>query len=294
MENKDYIIRGTACHDQFRFMAVNSTEIVQAALDTHHLSPAATLLLGRLLTAALLMGADQKAEAASLTLNIEAEGPLKGAIAIYEQIGKVRGYAKNPDYFDEDIKNNWQIGKLLGKGTLNVIKDMKLKEPMTGTIELVTGEVAEDIAHYYLKSEQIPTAVSLGVLFDAEGKIRAAGGYLIQQLPSAEPIDVDKLADNLANTPYITDLLDMGLPWEKILSQSIFKDMDYIVSDTLPAVYQCNCSKERFANALRLLGTEELTSMTEGIAPICHYCNTQYDFSAEDMQEIIKSLTKEK
>lgn len=272
-------------------MAVNSTETVQAALDLHHLAPSATLLLGRLLTAALLMGADLKDEAANLTLNIEAEGVLRGAIAIYEFPGKVRGYAKNPDYFDEDIKNNWLIGKLLGKGTLNVIKDLRLKEPMTGTIELVTGEVAEDIAHYYLKSEQIPTAVSLGVLFDEEGKIRSAGGYLIQQLPSSDPKDVEKLTSNLTNTPYITDLLDMGLNWEKILSQSIFKNMDYTISETIPAKYQCNCSKQRFANALRLLGEEELTSMTEGIAPICHYCNTQYDFTAADMQDIIKSLS---
>jgi len=290
MDKKDYILRGTACHDQFRFIAVNSTETVQTALDLHHLAPAPALLLGRLLTAALLMGADQKADAASLTLNIEAEGVLKGAIAIYESPGKVRGYAKNPDYFDEEVKNNWQIGKLLGKGTLNVIKDLKMKEPMTGTIELSTGEVAEDVAHYYLKSEQIPTAVSLGVLFDTEGKIRSAGGYLIQQLPSAEPKDADRLETNLANTPYITDLLDMGLDWEKILSRFIFKGMDWSISGTISAKYKCNCSKERFASALRLLGREELTSMTEGIAPVCHYCNTQYDFSADDMQSILDSL----
>lgn len=294
METKDTILRGTACNNQFRFMAINSTHVVQTALDLHRLSPAATLLLGRLLTAALLMGADQKTDAASLTLNIEAEGDLKGAIAIYEAPCYVRGYAKNPDFFDAEVKNNWQIGKLLGKGTLNVIKDLNMKEPMTGTIELETGEVAEDIAHYYMFSEQIPTAVSLGVLFDEDGKIRSSGGYLIQQLPSANPADVDRLELNLANTPYITDLLDMGLDWARILSQSIFKDMDYFVSDTISPMFRCNCSKQRFGNALKLLGIEELSSMQEGISPVCHYCNTQYYFSPQDIQEIIDSIAKEK
>jgi molecular chaperone Hsp33 len=292
MEHNSNLIRGTACHDQFRFFAVDSTQVVQTMLDLHQSSPAATLLLGRLLTAALLMGADLKEEDASLTLNIEAEGPLKGAIAIYEQIGKVRGYAKNPMYFDEDIKNNLLIGKLLGKGTLNVIKDLHLKAPMTGTIELISGEVADDIAQYFIRSEQTPTAVSLGVLFDKEMVIRSAGGYLIQQMPSAAPKDAEALVNNLANTPYITDLLDMGLEWEKILAKFIFKDMDWAVNDTIPVEYCCTCSKERFANALRLLGKDELETMLTGIAPVCHYCNNEYNFTKEDIESIIKSIEK--
>lgn len=293
MIKNDYLLRGTACQNQFRFFVCDSTKVVQTALDFHKMAPASTLLLGRLLTGALLMGTDLKDNAHSLTLNIEAEGILKGAIAIYEPEGKVRGYAKNPDFFDNDIKNNWQIGKLLGKGVLNVIKDLKMKAPMTSTIDLVSGEVAEDIAHYYLHSEQIPTAVSLGVLFDAEGKIRSAGGYLIQQMPSTDPVDVEKLASNLANTPYITDLLDMGMDWQNILEKMIFKDMDWSVSQTLPIHFHCPCSKERFANALRLLGKDELSSMAEGITPICHYCNKQYEFSPDDMNHIITTLNDE-
>ncbi len=286
------LFRGMACKEQIRFFATESTAIVQTALDLHKLAPAPALLLGRLLTAALLMGAEIKDEVSNLTLNIEADGPLKGAIAIYEYQGKVRGYAKKPDFFDEEVKNNWNIGNLLGKGTLNVIKDLKMKAPMTGTIELQTGEVAEDIAHYYLNSEQVPSAVSLGVLFDAEGMIRSAGGYLIQQMPSANPEDVDKLMLNLANTPYITDLLDMGLNWEEILHKIIFKDMDMSITDSYPVQYHCSCSKERFADALRLLGKDELETMQEGITPVCHYCNKQYDFSAEDIMQIIQSLNR--
>ncbi len=290
MNKTDYILRGTACRDQFRFFACASTQVVQTALDLHKLAPAPALLLGRLLTGALLMGLELKDSAYGLTLNIEAEGPLKGAIAIYEPEGKVRGYAKRPDFFAEEVKANWQIGKLLGSGTLSVIKDFKLKAPVTGTIELATGEIAEDIAQYYLNSEQVPTAVSLGVLFDSEGKIRSAGGYLIQQMPSADPDDVEKLMSNLANTPYITDLLDMGMDWESILDKLIFKDMDWNVNTKIHVSYHCPCSRERFANALKLLGKEELQSMTEGIAPVCHYCNKQYVFKAEEIQAIISSL----
>lgn len=293
MNKQSFLIRGTACDNQFRFFAVDSTQVVQTALDLHIMTPSPTLLLGRLLTGALLMGADFKEEMASLSLNIDAEGPLKGAIAVYEQKGFVRGYAKAPDYFDNDLKSNLLIGKLLGNGTLNVIKDIKLKAPMTGTIELTTGEVADDIAQYYLLSEQIPTAVSLGVLFNQEGSIRSSGGYLIQQMPYANPLDVDKLKNNLSNTPYITDLLDMGLAWEKILSELIFKDMDWITNDTMPVAYKCNCSKERFADALKLLGKQELKSMHDGIAPVCHYCSKQYAFSSEDMKLLIESFDEQ-
>lgn len=293
MSKQDYILRGTACHDQFRFFVCDSTQVVQTALDLHKMAPAPALLLGRLLTGTLFMGLELKDNAFSLTLNIEAEGPLKGAMAIYEPEGKVRGYAKNPAYVDTDVKSNWQIGKLLGNGTLNVMKDLKLKAPMTGTIELTTGEVAEDIAHYYLHSEQVLTAVSLGVLFDSEGTIRSAGGYLIQQMPSANPADVERLASNLANTPYITDLLDMGMDWDSILEKLLFKEMDYSISQNIPVSYHCPCSKERFANALRLLGKDELQAMADGITPVCHYCNKQFDFSAEDICEIIYSIDKQ-
>lgn len=290
MRKRDILIRGTSCNHQFRFFVVDSTGIVQTALDLHKMAPTPTLLLGRLLTAALLMGMELKNDSSGLTLNIEAEGSLKGAIAVYEPEGKVRGYAKRPDFYTENVRDNWQIGKLLGKGTLSVIKDLKLKAPVTGTIELTTGEVAEDIAQYYLHSEQVPAAVSLGVLFNKEGKISAAGGYLIQQMPDAQDSDVQKLTENINQTPYITDLLDMGLDWNTILGKMIFKNLEWSVSLEQPVQYYCPCNKEHFANALKLLGKNELETMQEGVSPICLYCSRQYDFSAEDIMAIIRSL----
>ncbi len=259
-------------------------------MDLHKMAPAPALLLGRLLTAAELMGADIKDSANKLTLNIEAEGPLKGALVVYEPEGRVRGYAKSPDYTHPDIGTNWHIGELLGQGTLNVIKDMKLKAPVTGTIQLLTGEVAEDVAQYYLVSEQTPAAVSLGVLFNTDGSVRAAGGYLIQQMPGVSSETTNQLTENLNNTPYITDLLDMGMSWEVILEKLIFKGMDWQITRNIALSYYCPCSKERFAAALRLLGKDELSTMLDGISPICHYCNTQYHFSSEDIGQIISSL----
>lgn len=290
MSRYDYLIRGTALDDQVRFFAVDSTTVVQTTLQRHQLSPASTLLLGRLLTSALLMGADLKSDAASLTLNIEAEGELQGAMAVYEPRGKVKGYAKNPGFFAPIIRDNWEVGKLLGKGTLSVIRDLQLKAPQIGTTALVTGEVGEDIAAYYLNSEQVPTAISVGVLFNAEGVVQAAGGYLIQQMPNADPERVEALRQNLANTPYITDLLDMGADLEKILTQFIFKDLEWTKHDLYPVFFQCSCSRERFTDALRLLGKAELETMAEGIAPVCNYCNEIYEFTSDDLALIISAL----
>lgn len=290
MNRYDHLVRGTACKDSFRFFAVDCTAVVQNALDKHHLAPAPALLLGRLLTAGLLMGAELKDEESSLTINIEAEGPLRGAIIFYEQHGKIKGYAKQPDYFAPVTKDNWLIGQLLGKGTLTVIRDLKLKSPMHGTTELTTGEVGDDIVSYYLLSEQVPTAISLGVLFDPAGKIRSAGGYLIQQMPFTTPDDAENLKDNLLQTPYITDLLDMNAELDTILSSYIFKGMDWTKHETYGVDYYCNCSKERFADALRLLNRVELEDMICGISPVCHYCSKEYDFTTDDIQSIIQSL----
>lgn len=291
MTNNDILLRGTAFNEQFRFFAVDSTAVVQSAMNVHKMSPAPTILLGRLLTAALLMGSDLKHKSSGLTINVEAEGPLKGAIVIYEPVGKVRGYAKNPNFFDTNVSNNWNIGRLLGNGTLNIIKDLYLNTPVTGTCELVNGEIAEDLVHYYDKSEQIPTAISLGVLFSSEGQISAAGGYLIQQMPEANKEIADKIASNLNATPYITDLLDMGLSWQDILSKMIFKDVGFEINQEIQVEYFCSCTKERFGNALKLLGINELSSMAEGIKPVCHYCNKEYEFTPEDIEQLLKSLS---
>lgn len=291
MTNNDILLRGTAFNEQFRFFAVDSTAVVQSAMNVHKMSPAPTILLGRLLTAALLMGSDLKHKSSGLTINVEAEGPLKGAIVIYEPVGKVRGYAKNPNFFDTNVSNNWNIGRLLGNGTLNIIKDLYLNTPVTGTCELVNGEIAEDLVHYYDKSEQIPTAISLGVLFSSEGQISAAGGYLIQQMPEANKEIADKITSNLNATPYITDLLDMGLSWQDILSKMIFKDVGFEINQEIQVEYFCSCTKERFGNALKLLGINELSSMAEGIKPVCHYCNKEYEFTPEDIEQLLKSLS---
>ncbi len=287
----DIILRGTAFDNQFRIFAVQSTATVQKARDLHDLSPLATILLGKLLSAAAMMSWDLKNPLAENTIRVDAEGPLGGAVAICTAEGKLRGYALHPELFIEDNpRANLFTGKQLGKGTLTVIRNEAVKTPYMGTCALVSGEIAEDVAEYYLQSEQIPTAVNLGLLIDKDATIRSSGGYIIQQLPFAKPEAAELISRNINATPNVSDLMDMGYSIREILDKFIFKDITWQETDAREISYQCTCSKERFADALRLLGKKELSEMVEGIAPLCHYCNSTYHFSAEDMTQIISSL----
>jgi len=289
-EETDRLIRGTAAQDSFRFFIVRSTTAVRTAIDMHKLAPAPALLLGRLLTGALLVGAELKDRCHSITVKVEGNGPLGGALAVYAPQGKVKGYARQPEFVAPEPKDNWQIGKLLGQGSLTVCKDLKLKHPVSGTIKLSTGEIAEDLAQFYLQSEQVPTAVSLGVLFDPEGPVRSSGGYLIQQLPDADSSAAEKLMDNLHNTPYLNDLFDMGMTMPDILDRFIFAGMSWQQHAAYPVSYQCNCSKQRFAKALLTLGRAELSTLTDGISPVCLYCNKTYCFSSTDLLKLLGQL----
>ncbi|MEF3693929.1 MAG: Hsp33 family molecular chaperone HslO [Candidatus Cloacimonadota bacterium] len=287
---EDKIYRATTLNDQFRIMAVDSTHTAQRCRDLHDLSPLATLLMSRMISAVAMMSLDLKNEEADLSLRIEGKGPLKGALVVINGRSETRGYAFEPKLFLSSANENFLPGKQLLPGTLTLIRSSGMKSPYTGMIELVTGDVAEDLAHYYAQSEQIPTAVNLGVLIDQEARVRASGGLIIQQLPQADPHQAELLIDNLNQTPNLSDLMDMGLDVPEILERFVLKGLQWQMHDARPLVYKCNCSKERFANALRLLGKNELQQMQEGISPICHYCNTSYNFSPEEILELIKGL----
>jgi molecular chaperone Hsp33 len=288
------LFRGHTRDGQFRLFAVRSTQTIQTARDLHDLSPIATILMGRLITAAALMSLELKAPGSELTLRVEGDGLLKGATVTATQTGKVRGYAFEPALFLEDNPENFKPGKHLGKGILTVSRHLPDRSPQQGHTNLVTGGIAEDLAHYYLQSEQLPTAINLGILIGKDAQIRAGGGFMIQQLPQADPKAADKLIANLGATPNVSDLMDMGLDMPDILNRFVFKEMEFELTESHPLRYHCPCSKQRFAKALRLLGREELLDLAEGISPICHYCNKQYRFEAEDMYEIIRSLGENK
>lgn len=272
---------------QFRIFAVNATETVQQARDLHDLSPISTLLLGKMLVGVAMLSMDLKRPEAEITMRINGEGELQGGVAICTASGYLRGYVYQPQLLLSQAKDNFFTGKALGKGTLTIIRSEPDKTPHSSSIDLVSGEIAEDLAYYFSQSEQIPSAVNLGVLIDPDAKIRSAGGFIIQQLPNAKPELAEKLNDNIAQTPHLSDLMDMGLSIEAIMNRFVLKDIPWQINERRTISYTCTCSKNRFAAALVTLGEKELASMTEGIKPICHYCNTEYEFTHQDMIEII-------
>lgn len=288
--NSDHKLRGTACHDQFRWFAVSSTTTVQSARDLHDLSPISTLLMGRLISAAAMLSWDLKHKSAELTLQVKGDGALKGGMVICSASGTLKGYAYEPQLWLPDAKDNFAVGSALGKGIISIIRSEPGKQSYTGTSELLSGEIAEDIAYYYQQSEQVPTAVNLGVLIDKSAQVRAAGGFIIQQLPFAEAAFAEKIKGNLAQTPNLSDLMDMGFTLEEILKRFVFKDLDWQINQQKTISYACDCSRERFSRALLLLGKAELETLQAGISPVCHFCNKEYTFSAADMQALVSEL----
>ena len=286
----DLLWRGMALSDSFRIFAVEATETAQRARDLHDLSPIATILMGKMMCAAALLSLDLKSDNGEVSVRVDGDGPLEGGLVICDHYGQLRGYIRNPSLQLDAIQANFLPGKQLGNGTLTVIKQLPGTSPWMGSTELVTGEIAEDLAHFYLQSEQVPSAVSLGILVDREAQIRACGGFVIQQLPFADPDKTEALIHNLNLTPNLSDLMDMGLGLQDIFDRFVFKDMDYTLKPAHPVSYRCNCSKERFARSLLALGKDELRDLRDGIEPVCHYCNSTYLFSPEDIATLLKEL----
>ncbi len=258
--------------------------------DLQDLSPIATLLSGRMISATAMLSWDLKEEESEITMRIDCEGDFQGAIVICTQNGFLRGYTKNPHLFYETKEDNFNVGKSIGKGTLTISRDRKGTRSYFSSIELISGEIAEDLAYYFQQSEQIPTAVNLGILIDKEAKVRSAGGFIIQQLPYADKKIADVIYENIAQTPNLSDLMDMGLSIPEILSRFVFKELQWQINEEKEIAYRCNCSYEQFSKALLLLGRDELQSLKEGIKPVCLYCHKEYNFSYEDIQSLMEQL----
>jgi len=279
-----------ALDDSFRIFAVEASSTAQKARDLHDLSPIATILMGKMICAAAVLSLDLKSENGDVSLRVDSEGPLGGGIVICNALGDVRGYIRKPNLELDNPQDNFLPGRQLLPGTLTVIKKMPDTAPWMGSTTLVTGEIAEDLAHFYLQSEQVPSAVNLGILVDRDAKVRACGGFMIQQLPFADPAKVDALIRNLELTPNLSDLMDMGLSIADVFNRFVFKDMQHHIDIAHPIRYHCNCSRERFARSLLTLGKAELQSMSEGIEPVCHYCNKTYTFDRQDIDALLKTL----
>lgn len=291
----DYLVRATAADHGIRAFAATTKDLVEFARQAHQTSPVATAALGRLMTAGVMMGSTMKGEEDLITLQIKGDGPIQGIVVTADSHGGVKGYVYNPEVLlHANAKGKLDVAGAVGKGELRVIRDTGMKDPYVGTIELVSGEIAEDITYYFAVSEQIPSAVALGVLMDRQNFVKQAGGLMIQLMPFASDELVEKLEAKLAQMTSLTSMLDQGMTPEQIL-EFVLGDLGLEIMDTMPLEFSCNCSRERVEKAVISTGAKELQDMIEEGNPIqvnCHFCEKTYEFSVEDLQKMLKNAVR--
>lgn len=287
----DYIIRAIAANDQIRAFAAVTTETVEEARKDHNTSPVATAALGRLLTAGAMMGTMMKGDKDILTLQIKAGGPLEGITVTADSKGRVKGYVGNPNVcIPANSKGKLDVAGAVGVGFMNVIKDMGLKEPYVGQVALQTSEIAEDLTYYFATSEQVPSAVGLGVLMNKDNTVRQAGGFIVQLMPFAEESTIAKLEENVQKITSVTSLLEEGHTPESLL-EKVLDGFDMEINEKIPTEFYCNCRRERVEKALISIGRKELNEMIQEGKPIemnCHFCNHNYEFTVEELKEILR------
>ncbi len=291
----DYIIRGMAANNQIRVFATTTKNTVEEARQRHQTSPVATAALGRLMTAAVMMGNMLKDEQDLLTLQIKGSGPLGGIMVTTNSKAEVKGYVHNPDVeLPLNAEGKLDVSGAIGLGILNIIKDMGLKKPYVGQTHLVSGEIAEDLTYYFASSEQIPSVVALGVLIDKDLSVKQAGGFIIQLLPDADENLIDILEKNLINMPSVTALLEENKSPEELLKQ-VLGDLDFIIHEKTNARFYCNCNTNKVEKALISVGKKDILEMIEDGEPVelaCHFCNTKYTFSVEELSEIYQKAIR--
>ena len=285
----DYLVRATAADAQVRAFAVTARDTVEKARSAHNTSPVMTAALGRLLCAGAMMGSMMKGEADILTLQVQGDGPAGGLTVTADSRGRVKGYAVNPQVIlPPNSQGKLDVGGAVGAGSLRVIKDLGLKEPYVGQTQLQTGEIAEDLTYYFAASEQVPSSVGLGVLMEKNNTVKQAGGFIVQLMPFAEGNVIEKLEANLSRIHSVTKLLEDGNSPEQILG-ILLEGMDMEILSDMPVEFYCNCSRERVAKALYSIGKKEMDEMIKDGEPVevkCHFCNTAYQFSVEDLVQI--------
>ena len=292
----DYMIRATAADGQIRAFAATTKEMVETAKNAHNTRPIATAALGRLMTAAAMMGSDLKGEGELLTLRIEGDGPIGGLLVTADGKGDVKGYAFNPDVMlPPNAQGKLDVGGSLGLGVLSVIKDIGLKEPYVGQTQLITGEIAEDLTYYFATSEQVPSSVALGVLMNKDNTVRQAGGFIIQLLPGASDEIIDRLEAKLSGISSITSLLDAGKTPEEILTD-ILGEFGLEILKKMPVQFHCDCERSRVEKAIISIGRKEIQDMIDEGKEIevnCQFCNKHYKFSVDELGEMLKKATRE-
>lgn len=285
----DYMVRATAANAQIRAFAVTSRELVEHARSIHNLSPVVTAALGRLMSGGVMMGSMLKGQDDLLTLQIHGAGPVHGLTVTADAMGNVKGYADQPQaMMPPSSAGKLDVGGVIGLGVLTVIKDMGMKEPYVSTIELKTGEIADDLTYYFAASEQVPSSVGLGVLMDKGNTVRQAGGFLIQLMPFTEEAVIAKLEERLSHLEPVTTMLEEGSTPEDIL-QKILGEFAVEITEKQPVQFVCSCSRERVEKVLVSLGEKELEGLIEEGKDVelnCHFCSTRYTFTVDEIRRI--------
>ncbi|GIN64464.1 33 kDa chaperonin [Robertmurraya siralis] len=287
---KDYLVKALAYDDQVRAYAVLSTETVGEAQRRHNTWPTASAALGRTLTAGVMMGSMLKGEE-KLTVKVEGDGPLGPILVDANAKGQVRGYVTHPQiHFDLNEHGKLDVRRAVGtNGFLSVVKDVGLRDYFTGQVPIVSGELGEDFTYYFVKSEQVPSSVGVGVLVNPDNTILAAGGFVIQLMPGTDEETITKIEERLKMISPISKLIEQGLSPEEILEEVLGKENVRFL-ETQPVSFECNCSKERFADAIVSLGQDEITDMieTDGKAEAqCHFCNEKYQYTREELEQLL-------
>lgn len=288
----DYMVNAITSDGAIRVIAVNSTELCQKAQSIHNMSATAAAALGRALTAVAIMGGMLKSDDDAITIQFNGGGPIGRVLAVGNGKAQVKGYVDNPLVeLPLNDKGKLDVGGAVGKnGMLSIIRDLGLKEPYVGQVPLVNGEIAEDLTYYYANSEQLPTAVALGVLVDVDYSIRAAGGFILQILPGAMDEDIDRVEKAINSISSVTELLDSGKRVEEIVEKLLDGyEIEYFEKEY--PEYLCDCSRERTDKALISIGAEELKRLIDedGKAEItCQFCDNVYNYTKEDLEKLME------
>lgn len=292
MDNKDYIVRASLANDSVRAFAISSTHLVAEARERHRTLPVVTAALGRLLSAGAIMGSMMKGDQDIVTISLKGDGPAGYITVTADSHGHVKGFPGNPNV---DIPRKYagklDVGTAVGRGLLTVSYDLGLKEPYSGQVEIQTGEVAEDLAYYFTVSEQLPSAVGLGVMVDTDSSVKHAGGFIVQLLPDAPEDVIELLEKKLANLEPVTTMMEQGMTPEEMLLH-IFEGVDIEFTERHDVKFYCDCSKEKVKRALAAISDKDLQDIVnddEDIDVKCYFCNTAYKFSIADIKDILSS-----
>ncbi len=289
---RDYLVKGYAFDGTVRVYTARTTNLVAEAQQRHDLWPTSTAALGRLLTTSVIMGAMYKGDQ-ELTIRVESDGPLGGMVATTNTYGEVRGYVGNHHVFLQYNSGKLNVGQAVGNGFIHVTKDLKVRDMFTSSAAIQTGELAEDFAYYFTASEQIPSAVGLGVLVEEDNTVKAAGGFILQIMPGCKEETLTRIETILRKMPPVSEMVNEGKTPEEMLE--IITEGDFQLLEELDLSYKCNCHKEKFEEGLISLGKEELEKIkTEDkkIEISCQFCADQYMFNEEEIDKLIKEAKK--